>query len=68
MPDVPGLDPKHNMKAYVDRKSFIHNFGHALCAYLGYLEDPELTTTGRRSSTRWSGRRCGRGCGSRRGR
>jgi len=29
----------------VDRKSFIHNFGHALCAYLGYLEDPTLTTT-----------------------
>jgi mannitol-1-phosphate 5-dehydrogenase len=45
VPDVPGLDPKHNMKAYVDRKSFIHNFGHALCAYLGYLEDPTLTTT-----------------------
>ena len=45
VPDVPGLDPKHNMKAYVDRKSFIHNFGHALCAYLGYLEDPKLTTT-----------------------
>lgn len=45
VPDVPGLDPKQNMKAYVDRKSFIHNFGHALCAYLGYLEDPTLTTT-----------------------
>lgn len=45
VPEVPGLDPKHHMKAYVDRKSFIHNFGHALCAYLGYLEDPTLTTT-----------------------
>ncbi|MHB8996977.1 MAG: mannitol dehydrogenase family protein [Armatimonadota bacterium] len=45
VPDVPGLLPKHNMKAYVDRKSFIHNFGHALCAYLGYLEDPTLVTT-----------------------
>lgn len=45
VPQVPGLDPKQNMKAYVDRKSFIHNFGHALCAYLGYLEDPTLTTT-----------------------
>ena len=45
IPEVPGLQPKQNMKAYVDRKSFIHNFGHALCAYLGYLEDPTLTTT-----------------------
>ncbi|MCE5239620.1 mannitol-1-phosphate 5-dehydrogenase [bacterium] len=45
VPDVRGLDPKQNMKAYVDRKSFIHNFGHALCAYLGYLQDPSLTTT-----------------------
>jgi mannitol-1-phosphate 5-dehydrogenase len=45
IPNVPGLDPKQNMTAYVDRKSFIHNFGHALCAYLGYLEDPTLTTT-----------------------
>jgi mannitol-1-phosphate 5-dehydrogenase len=45
IPDVPGLEPKQNMTAYVDRKSFIHNFGHALCAYLGYLEDPTLTTT-----------------------
>ena len=45
IPDVPGLDSKQNMTAYVDRKSFIHNFGHALCAYLGYLEDPTLTTT-----------------------
>lgn len=45
VPAVPGLEPKHNMKAYVDRKSFIHNFGHALCAYLGYVEEPSLVTT-----------------------
>lgn len=45
LPDVPGLDPKANMKAYVDRKSFIHNLGHALCAYLGYVEDPKLRFT-----------------------
>jgi mannitol-1-phosphate 5-dehydrogenase len=37
IPDVPGLDPKQNMAAYVDRKAFIHNCGHAACAYLGYL-------------------------------
>ncbi len=39
LPDVPGLDPKDNMKAYVARKSFIHNLGHALSAYLAYIEE-----------------------------
>ncbi len=54
IPQVPGLDPKENMKAYVERKSFIHNLGHAMLAYLegvrrkGYtftweaVKDPEL--------------------------
>jgi mannitol-1-phosphate 5-dehydrogenase len=37
IPDVPGLDPKQNMAAYVDRKAFIHNCGHAASAYLGHL-------------------------------
>jgi mannitol-1-phosphate 5-dehydrogenase len=45
VPDVPGLDARENMVAYVDRKSFIHNFGHALCAYFAHLEAPELVTT-----------------------
>ncbi|MFB3880734.1 MAG: mannitol-1-phosphate 5-dehydrogenase [Armatimonadota bacterium] len=40
IPDVPGLDPKQNMAAYVDRKAFIHNCGHAASAYLGYLAHP----------------------------
>ena len=40
IPDVPGLDPKQNMPAYVDRKAFIHNCGHAACAYLGHLANP----------------------------
>ncbi len=39
IPDVPGLDPKENMAAYVDRKAFIHNLGHAACAYLEFLVD-----------------------------
>ena len=30
------------MRAYVDRKSFIHNLGHAVTAYLGYVRDPKL--------------------------
>jgi mannitol-1-phosphate 5-dehydrogenase len=37
---VSGLDPKQNMVAYVDRKAFIHNLGHAACAYLEFLVDP----------------------------
>lgn len=40
VPDVPGLDPKDNMAAYVDRKLFIHNLGHATCAYIGHLQAP----------------------------
>ena len=42
IPDMPGLDLKENMKAYVDRKLFIHNLGHAAVAYLGYIFNPEL--------------------------
>jgi len=42
IPAVPGLSPKRNMAAYVDRKLFIHNLGHAAVAYLGYLHDPAL--------------------------
>jgi mannitol-1-phosphate 5-dehydrogenase len=40
VPEVPGLDAKENMRAYVDRKAFIHNCGHAACAYVGYLANP----------------------------
>ena len=43
MPAVPGLVPKQHMAAYVDRKLFVHNLGHAAVAYLGYLADPQLT-------------------------
>ena len=45
VPPVPGLDAKQNIKAYVDRKSFIHNLGHALCAYFAHLEAPGLEYT-----------------------
>lgn len=44
-PKVKGLAYKDNMKAWVDRKSFIHNLGHAALAYLGYLYDPGLHYT-----------------------
>lgn len=41
VPDIPWLAPKENMKAWVDRKSFIHNLGHAAAAYTGFLKHPE---------------------------
>ena len=41
VPDIPWLSPKENIRAWVDRKSFIHNLGHAAAAYLGYLRHPE---------------------------
>ncbi|HJN14436.1 MAG TPA: mannitol-1-phosphate 5-dehydrogenase [Armatimonadota bacterium] len=45
VPAVAGLDAKQNIKAYVDRKSFIHNLGHALLAYFAHIEAPELVYT-----------------------
>lgn len=35
IPEIKGLSPKENMKAWVDRKLFIHNLGHAASAYFG---------------------------------
>ncbi|MDZ7606302.1 MAG: hypothetical protein U5K79_12110 [Cyclobacteriaceae bacterium] len=42
LPTVPDLAPKENMPAWVDRKSFIHNLGHAAAAYYGFSRYPEL--------------------------
>lgn len=41
VPEVPGLEAKENIKAWVDRKLFIHNLGHAAAAYLGYKKFPD---------------------------
>jgi len=41
IPDVKGLAPKSNIKAWVDRKAFVHNLGHATAAYFGYSKHPE---------------------------
>ena len=41
IPGIKGIDPKKNMKAWVDRKSFIHNLGHAATAYYGFYRYPE---------------------------
>ena len=43
IPEVNGLAPKENIKAWVDRKSYIHNFGHAASAYAGFNTDPSIT-------------------------
>ena len=36
-PEVEGLELRDNFGAYVDRKLYIHNLGHATCACLGSL-------------------------------
>jgi mannitol-1-phosphate 5-dehydrogenase len=41
IPEIRGLAPKENIKAWVDRKAFIHNLGHATAAYYGYFVHPE---------------------------
>jgi len=42
IPQIEGLSPKENMKAWVDRKLFIHNLGHATTAYIGFLYNPKF--------------------------
>jgi len=44
IPEVPGLVAVDNIRAYVDRKLFVHNLGHAACAYFGYLDQRRPTT------------------------
>lgn len=41
VPRVKGLEAKEHIKAWVDRKFFIHNLGHATAAYLGYRRYPD---------------------------
>jgi mannitol-1-phosphate 5-dehydrogenase len=42
IPSLPELLAVENIKAYVDRKLFIHNFGHTATAYLGYQYRPDF--------------------------
>ena len=37
-PEIAHMEPKKNFQAYVDRKLFTHNAGHATAAYFGYLK------------------------------
>jgi mannitol-1-phosphate 5-dehydrogenase len=43
IPEVKNLAPKENIKAWVDRKAFIHNLGHATAAYYGFYHHPQAT-------------------------
>ncbi len=45
IPAIEGLMPKDNMKAWVDRKLFIHNLGHAALSYFSFLHNPKLRFT-----------------------
>lgn len=40
-PRIAGIEPKDNFQAYVDRKLYTHNAGHAASAYFGYLKGYE---------------------------
>lgn len=42
-PLLPGLRLVDNIGAWVDRKLFVHNMGHAATAYLGWRADPGIT-------------------------
>ena len=41
IPGVKGMIPIENLTAYEERKLFIHNLGHAVCAYAGYKKGYE---------------------------
>ncbi|OFW54096.1 MAG: hypothetical protein A2163_03470 [Actinobacteria bacterium RBG_13_35_12] len=43
IPQIRDLWAVENIKAYVDRKLFIHNLGHSAAAYLGYQYDSKMT-------------------------
>jgi len=43
LPHLRDLRAVENIKAYVDRKLFIHNLGHSAAAYLGYQYDSKMT-------------------------
>jgi mannitol-1-phosphate 5-dehydrogenase len=38
IPEIKNMKPFSNFDFYIQRKLFIHNMGHAICAYLGMLK------------------------------
>jgi mannitol-1-phosphate 5-dehydrogenase len=59
LPPIPGLEPRFDFEALVQRKLFVHNMGHAVAAYLGCaagkrtiheaLSDPGIAAVVRRA-------------------
>ena len=47
LPAIPELHPVDPIAAYVDRKLFIHNLGHAAAAYLGFAAFLREENTGK---------------------
>lgn len=43
VPDLPAIKAVDNINAYVDRKLFVHNLGHAAVAYFGYESNEAFT-------------------------
>jgi len=41
VPNFPEIKAVENIAAWVDRKLFIHNLGHAAAAYFGYVKYPD---------------------------
>lgn len=41
IPELTGLKPFTPFSFYIKRKLFLHNMGHAICAYLGWQENYE---------------------------
>ena len=42
IPNIAGLEPCDNFAAYTARKLYVHNCGHAILGYLGYLRGHEF--------------------------
>ena len=41
VPVIKGIIPYDNLQAYEEQKIFVHNLGHAICAYFGFLKGYE---------------------------
>ena len=50
IPVIEGIKPCDNFEAYEERKLFIHNTGHAMAAYLGFLKGHEYVYEAMRDS------------------
>ncbi len=43
LPEIVGLLPTDNFTAYIERKLYLHNCGHAILGYLGYRRGYQLS-------------------------